>query len=107
MKTFLNVLRVAGGIIDDNNQLWSNAIVVEDKTEHVLDTNQFASGQKHAKVSISTDKNNELGRQIAKSGSLPGFIEVEVSTTVKKGSMVMEITGFYPKNKPVDATNSK
>lgn len=94
MKASLNILRVAGGIIDDNNQLWSNAIVVEDKTEHSFEANQFASGQKHAKVSISTENNNALGRRIAESGLLPGFIEVEISTTVKKASMVMEITGF-------------
>jgi hypothetical protein len=90
----LNILRVAGGIIDENNMLWCNAIVVEDKTENTFDSNQFASGQKHAKVSISTDNNNQLGLAIAKSGKLPGLIEVEISSSVKKGVMVMEITGF-------------
>lgn len=97
MKHSLNVLRVAGGIIDDNQQLWCNAIVVEEKTEHLLESNQFASGQKHAKVSISTDNNNELGRLIAASRSLPAFIDVEIASSVKKGVMVMEIVGFYPK----------
>ncbi len=94
MKASFNILRVAGGIIDDNQQLWSNAIVVEENTEHSIEANQFASGQKHAKVSISTDNNNEVGRAIASSGLLPGIIEVEVSTTVKAGAMVMQITGF-------------
>ncbi len=96
MKAKMNILRVAGGIIDDNNQLWANAIVVEDKTEQSVEANQFASGQKHAKVSICTDDNNKVGREIASSKSLPGLVEVELSSSVKKGVMVMEIVGFYP-----------
>jgi hypothetical protein len=94
MKSRIHILRVAGGIIDDNNQLWSNAIVMEDKVENVLEGNQFACGQKHAKVQICTDNNNELGKKIASCGLLPCVLEVEISNTVKKGMMVMEITGF-------------
>lgn len=98
----LNIVRVAGGIIDDNNQLWSNAIIIEDKTENVLDGNSFASGQKHAKVQICTDNNNELGKKIASSGLLPAVLDVEISSSVKKGMMVMEITGFTPPPKSVN-----
>lgn len=96
MRQKINIVRVAGGIIDDNNQLWSNAIVIEDKTEKLLDGNNFASGQKHAKVQICTDNNNELGKKISQFASLPGLVEVEITSSVKKGMMVMEITGFTP-----------
>jgi len=94
MKYKLNILRVAGGIIDDNQQLWANAIVVEEKIENSSEGNNFASGQKHAKVKISNEDNNAVGRRLAESGLLPGIVEVEIDTSVQKGSMVMEITGF-------------
>jgi len=94
MKHKIYIVRVAGGIIDDNNQLWSNAIVLEDEIENILDGNSFASGQKHGKVQISTENNNELGKAIAASGLLPGVVEVDISSSVQKGMMVMKITGF-------------
>jgi hypothetical protein len=98
MKQRINIVRIAGGIIDDNQQLWCNAIVLEDKAEQTVDGNQFASGQKHAKVSVNTQNNNELGRLISSSCLLPAIIEVDISSSVKKGMMVMEITGFTAPN---------
>jgi hypothetical protein len=97
MKTTLKILLISAGIIEDNKQVYGSVIVLDEGISNQIDNDRIEVGQKHAKVSISTINNNQLARDLAYSGLVPGHVSVEVQTTVKKGVMTMEIVSFDSK----------
>lgn len=101
MKVSMNILRVSAGVMSDPKSndkiIYASAIVVDEDIANQIDSDRIDVGQQHAKVKISTTNNNELARSLALSGLVPGQIDVEVKTSVKSGSITMEIVGFDSK----------
>ena len=94
MKTQLNVLSLSAGKIEDNGMLYANLITLDEKQYSQIDLDRIDVGQKHAKVKMSTDNNNQLAKQLASSGLIPAIITVDLETTVKKGEISMVVVGF-------------
>lgn len=94
MQLPFNVLRVSGGIIEDNHMLWANAVIVDDEVASLIEKDRFDVGQQNAKVKICTENNNELVERFAKSGLIPGTVTCTVKSSVKSGSITMTIVDF-------------
>jgi hypothetical protein len=101
MKVSMNILRVsAGNMVDAKTSekiVYASAIVLDEAIANQIDSDRIDVGQQHAKVKISTENNNQLSRELASSGLIPGDVNVHVKTSVKSGGITMEITGFEPK----------
>lgn len=101
MKVSMQILRVSAGVMSDpkSNEkiVYASAIILDDDIANQIDNDRIDVGQQHAKVKISTEDNNKLARELASSGLVPGLIDVDVKTSVKSGSVTMEIIGFHNK----------
>lgn len=97
MKTQMNILRISAGRIDSNDTLYANAIMVDENISDEISQDRIDVGQKHAKVKIDTSNNNELAIRFAKSGLVPGVVEVEIVTSVKGGEASFTIVNFTDK----------
>ncbi len=97
MKTTMDILRISAGKIESNGQLYANAIIIDGDVSDTISPERIDVGQQHAKVKISTDDNNELAIKLAKSGLIPGRVEVEIKTAVKGGEATIQITNFIEK----------
>lgn len=103
MQVQLNILRIsAGEMIDSQSKekiVYASAIILDESVADQIDNDRIDVGQQHAKVKISTVSNNQLSKDLAHSGLIPGVVPVEVKTSVKAGSITMEIIGFSAKAK--------
>lgn len=97
MKTVMNILRISAGRIDTNDQLYANAIIVDEAVADLITTDRIDVGQQHAKVKIDTDDNNRLATLLARSGLVPGMVEVDIVTAVKGGEATFKIVNFSDK----------
>lgn len=99
MKVPMQILRVSAGKIEESGMLYANAIVLDSEVANQIDTDRIDVGQQHAKVKMSTENENQLAKELAKSGLVPSTVMCEVKTTVKKGEVAMMIIGFESKAK--------
>lgn len=97
MKTTMDILRISAGKIDTNGQLYANAIIIDENIADTITPDRIDVGQQHAKVKIITDDNNHLALLLAKSGLIPGRVEVEIKTAVKGGEATLQIVNFSDK----------
>jgi hypothetical protein len=97
MKTQMNILMISAGIIEDNKQVYGSVTILDEAISSQIDNDRIEVGQKHAKVQLNTDNNNQLARDLAASGLVPGVVTVEVQNAVKKGAITMAIVGFENK----------
>lgn len=97
MKTIMHILRISAGRIDSNDQLYANAIIVDETVANLISADRIDVGQQHAKVKIETSDNNRMATMLAQSGLVPGYVEVEITTSVKGGEAVIKIINFSDK----------
>lgn len=97
VKTVMNILRISAGRIDSNNQLYANAIIVDEAVADLITSDRIDVGQQHAKVRIDTSDNNRMATLLAQSGLVPGLVEVEIVTGVKSGEATIQIVNFSQK----------
>jgi hypothetical protein len=97
MKTQMQILRLSAGRIESNGMLYANAIVLDEDVADNVTPDRIDVGQQHAKVKISTENNNRIAHLLATSGLVPGMVEVEIKTSVKKGEATVEIINFVDK----------
>lgn len=97
MKTVMNILRISAGRIDSNDALYANAIIVDENVSDQISPDRIDVGQQHAKVKIDTGDNNRLAMMLAKSGLVPGMVEVDIVTAVKAGEATFRIVNFTDK----------
>ena len=93
----MNILRISAGRIDSNDQLYANAIIVDEAVADLITSDRIDVGQQHAKVKIDTGDNNRLATLLAKSGLVPGMVEVDIVTAVKGGEAALKIVNFSDK----------
>lgn len=94
MKTPLNITRISAGKLDDGGMLYASALVLDENIANQIESDRIDCGQQVAKVQINTDNNNQLAREIASSGKVPGVVMCDVNTSVKKNVLTMTINGF-------------
>lgn len=92
IQTYL--LNVTGGIIEENNMLWANALVLEsDDQLDVSEKGNIQKGLKPMKYAIKTDDDNKLVRELAKE-TYPAEFSLSVRSKNKSGIVTLEIVGF-------------
>jgi len=77
---------------------YANLIVLQDKENQIIESDNINVGQELAKVPLETSENNSLAKQLATSGLIPGTVTVQVKQLIKKGIMTIKIVGFTPKS---------
>lgn len=96
MKVPMQILSISAGKLDNGGDLYASVIILDSEQNSQITPERIDVGQKHAKVKVSTDNDNQLCRTLATSGQVPGTCLVDIETTVKKGEMVIKIVGFQP-----------
>jgi hypothetical protein len=94
MKMTLNILALSGGKIEENGMLYANAIYLDEGINKSITDDRIDYGQKHAKIRMTTENNNQMIKDLAQSGLVPGQIEFTVETKVKQGEMSLVLTSF-------------
>ncbi len=96
MKVPMHILSISAGKLDNGGDLYASVIILDDSKSNQITAERIDVGQKHAKVKVDTDGENQLCRTLAHSGQVPGVCLVDIETTVKKGEMVIKVVGFHP-----------
>lgn len=95
MKTTVDITRVSGGIMEGN--LYASAILIDGELMNQIEDERINVGKQPAKLRIDTADNNRLVKGLARSGLIPGPVEVSLKTTVRGGESSLCIIGFTPR----------
>lgn len=95
MRTQVNITRLSGGTIEGN--LYASATLIDGEDIKLITDERIDVGRQPAKLRIDTSNDNALIKSLAKSGFIPGIVEVDLKTTVRAGESSLLVVGFNPK----------
>lgn len=95
MKIKMHVLNVGYGNMEGTD--WANAQILADTPESVDDGDRFFKGCKTAKISITTNNNQDIAKRLGRE-TFPQEIEFEADMAIVGGKTQLKILDFV---KPV------
>lgn len=95
MRTQVNITRLSGGVVEGN--LYASATLIDADLVTTITDERIDFGHQPAKLRIDTSNSNKLIKDLAKSGLVPGLVEVDLKTSVRAGESSLLVVGFNPK----------